>query len=269
MSPRRVPAILGGLAVLAHLASSEVDESPRTAQSSGGLRVAEANDGDEALEMVASGALWSTQEDVLAAMERGWWSAAAAMLRSMRARGEPVGVMHEVRSAATRIRDEATNVIHLLRVGANAEETSVACAFQWAQRPEFVYLNVKFSSRIDGPVTVLNVDEEVVTLTNGTLDFSAVGRQKPKTFRLQLNFSREIVPERSFWSFASVGRISFTLAKAENQTWARLLREKAKPKNMHHWFERQQALDALPATLARTLPRPFPRPLPRPSLDRS
>jgi hypothetical protein len=47
-------------------------------------------------------------------------------------------------------------------VGANKEETVVNCAFQWAQRPDYIYLNIKYSSRIDGPVTVLNVDNEKV-----------------------------------------------------------------------------------------------------------
>ena len=99
-------------------------------------------------------------------------------------------------------------------------------------RPEFVYLNVKFSSRIDGPVTVLNVDNERVELTNNSLTFQAVGRQKPKTFRLNLTFHGAILPEASSWSFASVGRMSFTIAKASNETWPRLLETKVKPKNM-------------------------------------
>ena len=34
-----------------------------------------------------------------------------------------------------------------VQVGANKEETVVNCAFQWAQRPDFIYLNVKYSSR--------------------------------------------------------------------------------------------------------------------------
>lgn len=34
-----------------------------------------------------------------------------------------------------------------MQVGANKEETVVNCAFQWAQRPDFIYLNVKYSSR--------------------------------------------------------------------------------------------------------------------------
>ena len=95
-----------------------------------------------------------------------------------------------------------------------------------------MYLNVKFSSRIDGPVTVLNVDNERVELTNNSLTFQAVGRQKPKTFRLNLTFHGAILPEASSWSFASVGRMSFTIAKASNATWPRLLETKVKPKNM-------------------------------------
>jgi hypothetical protein len=56
----------------------------------------------------------------------------------------------------------------------------------------------------------------------------------PQLSRLNLTFLGEIDPERSSWTFASVGRMSFTIAKAEhNQTmWGRLLRTKTKPKNM-------------------------------------
>eukprot|EP00965_Chrysotila_dentata_P026594 881167-Pleurochrysis_carterae.AAC.4 len=158
--------------------------------------LADALDGAAALDIALNDGFDPSQSDVLYALEHGWWDAATAMLRTMRERGEAVGAMQEVRSTATRIRDQATDVINLLRVGANAEETSVSCAFQWAQRPEYIYLNVKFSSRIDGPgqraaaslldrflclavprdaVTVLNVDNENITLTNSSLVFTAVG----------------------------------------------------------------------------------------------
>jgi len=162
----------------------------------------------------------------------------------MRERGDAVTTMQSVRTTATRIRDEATEVINLLRVGANKEETVVNCAFQWAQRPDFVYLNVKYSSRIDGPVTVLNVDNEVVTFTNESFSFEGIGRQKPKKMQLKLSFHKEIDPSRSTWSFGSVGRLSITLAKVETQTWPQLLaKSAAKPKNMHAWYDRQTVLD--------------------------
>jgi len=229
--------VVGVLYLAAQCAAAETEVAAASS-------LADASDADAALALVVSGEVEATQQEVLVALEHGWWDAATAILRSMRARGEAVGAMQEVRATATRIRDQANDVINLLRVGANAEETVVSCAFQWAQRPEFLYLNVKFSSRIDGPVTVLNVDKENVTLTNESLEFSAVGRQKPKKFRLNLVFNKEIDPELSQWSFASVGRLSFTLAKKNHETWPRLLRDKKKPKNMHHWYERQVTLDA-------------------------
>eukprot|EP00966_Prymnesium_polylepis_P032208 749386-Prymnesium_polylepis.1 len=123
----------------------------------------------EALELLASGSHAPAEADVLFALDRAWWDASKQMLRTMREGGAAVGTMQEVRSSATRIRDQATEIINLMRVGANAEETIVNAAFQWAQRPEFVYLNVKFSSRIDGPVTCLNVDNENITFTNESL----------------------------------------------------------------------------------------------------
>ncbi|KAL1522829.1 hypothetical protein AB1Y20_017798 [Prymnesium parvum] len=197
----------------------------------------------EALELLASGSHRPTESDVLVAVERAWWEASKLMLRKMREDGAVVGTMQEVRSAATKMRDQATDIINLMRVGANAEETVVNAAFQWAQRLEYVYLNVKFSSRIDGPVTCLNVDNENITFTNDSLYFEGIGRQKPKTFKLNLTFHQEIDPEASSWSFSSVGRMSITIAKKEHGTWPRLLKTKQKPKNMYSWYDRQTALD--------------------------
>ena len=38
----------------------------------------------------------------------------------------------------------------------------------------------RLPSRLDAPVTVLNVDNEVVTIEETRVSFSGVGRQKPK-----------------------------------------------------------------------------------------
>lgn len=107
-----------------------------------------------------------------------------------------------------------------------------------------MYINAKFSSRIDGPVTVLNVDEERVSFEPRALTFDARGRQKPKRFKLELELLKEIEPSSCEWSFSSVGRISFTLAKKEPGMWSRLLAGRTKPKNMHTWLSRQQLIDA-------------------------
>ena len=239
--------------------------------------LADADAQPTALEMLDSSSVQPTEADVLLSLDRGWFDVAKKALSMMRTRGEhnpdhntyaheqlsvgassqfttlthlpyrragePVASLANVRASATRIRDQATEVINLMRTGANAEETVVTTAFQWAQRPDSIHLNVKFSSRIDGPVTCLNVDNERIEFGNDTVFFEGVGRQKPKTFRLNLTLHDEILPENSSWSFTSVGRLSITLAKARRESWPRLLQGKAKPKNMHLWYDMQQRLD--------------------------
>ena len=64
----------------------------------------------------AQGPEVSSAEDVQYALEHGWWEPAKHMLRTMRERGDAVTTMQSVRTTATRIRDEATEVINLLRV---------------------------------------------------------------------------------------------------------------------------------------------------------
>ena len=98
------------------------------------------------------------------------------------------------RRAITAIRDEASSALMLLRVN-TAEDTQLSPAFQWAQSLDTVFLNVKFSSRMDGPTTVLNVVDENVTITRDSLSFSAMGKDKPKRIRLQLTFARDLDPE--------------------------------------------------------------------------
>ena len=67
----------------------------------------------------AQGPEASSTEDVQYALEHGWWEPAKHMLRTMRERGDAVTTMQSVRTTATRIRDEATEVINLLRVSAS------------------------------------------------------------------------------------------------------------------------------------------------------
>ena len=76
-------------------------------------------DAPAALSMLqAQGPEVSSAEDVQYALEHGWWEPAKHMLRTMRERGDAVTTMQSVRTTATRIRDEATEVINLLRVSA-------------------------------------------------------------------------------------------------------------------------------------------------------
>ena len=103
------PRMLPWLATLAALAG---DGAPaQSALLSGAV------DAPAALALLeAQGPEASSAEDVQYALEHGWWEPAKHMLRTMRERGDAVTTMQSVRTTATRIRDEATEVINLLRV---------------------------------------------------------------------------------------------------------------------------------------------------------
>lgn len=65
-----------------------------------------------------------------------------------------------------------------------------------------------------------------------------------------LNSLRDIVPENSSWSLASVGRMTVNLRKKEEKAkWPRLLKSRGNPGHMHFWWELHEQytkeLDAL------------------------
>jgi hypothetical protein len=114
--------------------------------------------------------------------------------------------------------------------------STVAPAFQWAQSTTDIMLNVKFSHKIDAPAT-LNVEASNVTiLANQLVLHASDGR---KNFKLDIELLKGIIPEESRYDMASVGRMTFTLRKADSPSkWSRLLKSKDKKANqMHVWWE--------------------------------
>ena len=108
-----------------------------------------------------------------------------------------------------------------------------------------IHLSVKFAGRLDAPVTVLNVDNEVVEINATHLSFSGIGRQKPKTYVVNLEFFEPIDPENSSWSFGSVGTVKFVLQKAAAREWPRLTAGKESVKNHRVWWEKQEQVREL------------------------
>ena len=83
-------------------------------------------------------------------------------------------------------------------------QSTITPAFQWAQSGSEIFLNVKFSHKIDAPAT-LNVEATNVNITSsGLLLLATDGR---KNFKLQIAFLHEIIADQSTWSMGSVGRM--------------------------------------------------------------
>lgn len=113
--------------------------------------------------------------------------------------------------------------------------STISPAFQWAQSPTEIFLNVKFAHKLDAPAT-LNVEAETVNITDTHLVLKATDGRK--IFNLNVEFLRKVIPAESSWSMASVGRMTITLKKQTGpDNWPRLTKGKKKPNNIHFWWE--------------------------------
>lgn len=118
----------------------------------------------------------------------------------------------------------------------------ISPAFEWAQSTTDIFLNVKFSHKLDAPAT-LDVQPEVVIQEKTVVVRGQGGR---KLFALNLALHDEVLVEESSWTPASVGRLTINLKKVSESRWPSLLAEGAKkPSKMHTWWSRQEELDGI------------------------
>ena len=116
----------------------------------------------------------------------------------------------------------------------NLPISDISPAYQWAQSPDEIFLSIKFAHKLDTP-GALNVEAKNVTLLPHLLELHAADGRK--SFRLSVPFLKEIIPDESTWSMASVGRMSFTLKKREGASaWGRLLASRQRVPNQHFWL---------------------------------
>ena len=177
---------------------------------------------------------------IVQSAQRHWWVAAKRAVDVLRAQNMPPHA--ETRRAVTELRDESGALLALMRQ-TKMDEATISCAVMWAQGTYSVHLNVKFASRLDAPVTVLNVDNEVVEITETRVTFSGIGRQKPKRYVIDLELYAPIDPNASSWSFGSVGTVRFQLVKKDVQRWERLTASNESVKNHRVWWEKQDQVE--------------------------
>eukprot|EP00602_Paraphysomonas_sp_CaronLab_P004360 CAMPEP_0185030670 /NCGR_PEP_ID=MMETSP1103-20130426/17668_1 /TAXON_ID=36769 /ORGANISM="Paraphysomonas bandaiensis, Strain Caron Lab Isolate" /LENGTH=321 /DNA_ID=CAMNT_0027565883 /DNA_START=184 /DNA_END=1149 /DNA_ORIENTATION=+ len=164
-------------------------------------------------------------------MTKGYWKCANAIAT----------IANDANIDIRSVFDMETRVINkeIAALKANIESSlpmsSINPAFQWAQSGNEVFINVKFAHKLDAPAT-LNVEAHNVSIdTTGLVLRASDGR---KMFNLDIEFLKEIVPENSTWSMASVGRMTLTLQKKNGPLkWSRLTKGRKKPNNIHFWWE--------------------------------
>lgn len=212
---------------------------------------------------------------IAAAMHRGWFDLTDRLVSSAAAAG--VDVSHSVHTAANGIRTRLQRVVEHLNDAAaaaaraaqqaqqSAESTTpngeapaasaaaspavpagIAPAFEWAQSPDALLLQVKFSHKLDTPATLgCEADREGLGLSvsGRHVSFRADCKAARKAFHLTFTALRELDGENSTWSMTSVGRATLTLRKATAAMWPRLLSSTAKARSqVHTWWQMQEKL---------------------------
>ena len=192
---------------------------------------------DECETELASGAATANARTLEDAIRQGLWGCAESIGR----KGTESGV--ELRSVVDM---ESRVISKKLATLKDAIESSLPVqvilpAYQWAQSPSEIYLNVKFSHKLDAPAT-LNVEANTVNVTSTSVVLEASNGRK--SFQLNLSLYGEVQGgDAAVWSMASVGRMTFTLKKKEGERskWPRLLADAGKkPGNQHFWYSQAE-----------------------------
>ena len=169
-------------------------------------------------------------EQVCRMARRGWWRAVKHTLPAV-ADDQRV----PLRQFLEAHRAGAKDIVALLRAEGvrryqqtGEDRTVIVPACQWAQSTSTVAVAVRYSPKRHGPVSVANVDDANVELTETHVSFTALARGKPLKFVLEVELEGRIDPTKSSWSASAAGRLTLTLAKAEaGTTWVRLAKPAA------------------------------------------
>ena len=116
------------------------------------------------------------------AMKKGFWKCAKELSTIVQASGIDVRNVFDFESRL--IMKEISDLRAAVESHKSTIRPTINPAYQWAQSTDEIFINVKFSHKIDAPAT-LNVETEEVKWTNKTLSLRASDGRK--TFSLDID----------------------------------------------------------------------------------
>jgi hypothetical protein len=172
-------------------------------------------------------------------IDKGWYEAAERVVEQ--AKENSIDLTHAVHAQSSLIHKKLEKLKEIL--GSGKDANGIPPAFEWAQSPTSILLNVKFSHKLDTPAT-LGCEATNVTFDTNSFRFVATCLEKRKVFDLKLALLHDIVPHTSSWAMAAVGRAQVTLSKAKPGSWSRLIQSKAKLAHSHVWWTMRERYEA-------------------------
>lgn len=169
-------------------------------------------------------------------IDQEWWEATTQLVAKAVTKGTEIG--EDVKKRAV---DKKRVIEKLIQtIDSKAKVQRVIPAYQWAQSPDKLFIDVKFAHRLDSP-GCLEIKNEVITLEEDRITFVGFCTQSSHRikFDLDIELHAKIVPDSSSHTMSSVGRLTFTLTKAESAAWPQPTKGK-KPLNVHVWWEMKE-----------------------------
>ncbi|OMJ81373.1 hypothetical protein SteCoe_18163 [Stentor coeruleus] len=119
----------------------------------------------------------------------------------------------------------------------NPKFQTVYPAFQWAQSTKAIFLDIKYSHRLETSACS-NIRDVDVQILPDKFFFSAKCIRSGQNVRLLLEYEHygEIIVEDSKYTQLKSGRLSVEIKKAKEEVWDLPMKGK-KPSNMHIWWE--------------------------------
>jgi hypothetical protein len=119
----------------------------------------------------------------------------------------------------------------------NLKYQVIVPAFRWAQSPELVFLDVKFSHRLEAP-GCSNLTDPIVNITQTAFYFTGKCLRSGQKFKFLLSFQlfEDIIAEETSYNYLPTGRLNVVLKKTAPVPWA-LPNKGKKPSNLHVWWE--------------------------------
>ena len=201
---------------------------------------------------IESAILSSSLQWMRTCVANSWWKAARAIVSRTHLQkpldGESSGLAAlsaEVRALIKDVKQQADQFAEYADAtfrGHRQGLDDVPCALQWAQNSTTVFLAVKYASRWSAPGAI-EITDVSVNVTDDTFVLAGFGHHSNirKRYFVDLPLFADVVPSRSSWSAASVGRATATIHKAQAGKWSRLTRATDKSKHqITSWLDMEE-----------------------------
>lgn len=130
--------------------------------------------------------------------------------------------------------------LHRVLSRADSDLNVITPIFKWAQSLNEIFIESKYSHRIDSP-SCSDIFDQKIKITENFLNLTAKCRRPEETvmFKLDIQFMEKVSVKKSKWEKQSLGRIIITLnKKAKPKRWGRLFMNAENPPKNFLWTEK-------------------------------